>query len=333
MINLTDPLIDFALTAVQQAALLAREIQEEMVSPAITKDDRSPVTVADFAAQAVVGYYLERRFENLSLVGEENADVLRTPEGAETLEKITGFVRRVLPGTSREQVLAYIDRGTGRVRDRYWTLDPVDGTKGFLRGAQYAVALGYVEDGRVQIGVLGCPNLDWKFQGVGQGDGALMAAARGEGSWVTGLQDSPAHQTFERLQVSEVSNPGQARLLRSFESGHTNVSQIDDFAGALGVQAEPVRMDSQAKYAMLAAGDGEIYLRLLSPGREEYREKVWDQAAGSLLVEEAGGKVTDLDGKALDFSLGRRLVKNRGICATNGVMHQAALQALKDIDA
>ena len=159
MINLNNPHLDFALTSVQQAALLAQEIQEEMVSPAITKKDRSPVTVADFAAQAVVGYYLERRFPDAVLVGEENSDVLRKPEGRETLEKVTEFVRRVIPGVSPDQVCDYIDRGKGEAGENYWTLDPVDGTKGFLRGDQYAVALAQVENGRVQIGVLGCPNL------------------------------------------------------------------------------------------------------------------------------------------------------------------------------
>ena len=52
-----------------------------------------------------------------------------------------------------------------------------------------------------------------------------------------------------------------------------------------------------------------------------------------MIVEEAGGKVTDLDGKALDFSQGRTLKKNRGICATNGLMHESALNALRKINA
>lgn len=333
MINLTNPLIDFALTAVQQAALLAQEIRDEMVSPAITKEDRSPVTVADFAAQAVVGYYLERRFNQLSLVGEENAGVLKTAAGADTLEKITEFVSRIIPGVTPGEVCDYIDRGAGEVEDCYWTLDPIDGTKGFLRGDQYAVALGYVEEGEVRVGVLGCPNLPPEKLGDLNGQGSLLVASRGEGSWLTVLERSPAEQSFTRIFVSTQADPAQARVLRSFESGHTNVSQIDRFQEVMGTRLDPVRMDSQAKYALLAAGEGEIYLRLLSAGQKDYREKVWDQAAGSLLVEEAGGIVTDLDGTALDFSRGRRLTGNRGLCATNGVLHQKTLQALKELDA
>ena len=137
--------------------------------------------------------------------------------------------------------------------------------------------------------------------------------------------------SFAPLHVSEVDDPPWARILRSFESGHTNVSQIDEFALSLGVQVEPVRMDSQAKYALLAAGEGELILRLLSPSRPDYREKVWDQAAGSLILEQAGGRITDLDGKALDFTKGRRLEDNRGVLASNGLLHETALRALKEI--
>jgi len=333
MIDIKDPKVEFAINAVRQAATLAADIQGEMVSEALTKDDRSPVTVADFAAQAVVGYYLGERFPRATLVGEEQADVLRSPEEKEVLERVTGFVNRIIPGVSPELVCDYIDRGIDDPRVNYWTLDPIDGTKGFLRGAQYACALAYVESGKVQLGVLGCPNmtpeLDEKIGGIG----SLLIAERGRGSWITSLKQFEADQQFTQLSVSSQIEPEHARLMRSFESGHTNISQVDHFQEELGGKADPVRMDSQVKYALLAAGWGEIYLRLLSPGRMDYREKIWDQAAGSVIVEEAGGKVSDLDGKPLDFSQGRTLKNNRGICATNGFLHDAAITALQNINA
>jgi 3'(2'), 5'-bisphosphate nucleotidase len=92
-------------------------------------------------------------------------------------------------------------------------------------------------------------------------------------------------------------------------------------------------MDSQAKYAVLASGQGEIYLRMLSASQPDYQERIWDQAAGSLIIQEAGGRVTDLDGKDLDFSQGRTLANNRGICATNGVLHERTLDAIHAISA
>ena len=177
----------------------------------------------------------------------------------------------------------------------------------------------------VQIGVLGCPNLAEAHRPDLGGPGSLVVAVRGEGAWTTSLA-SPGE--YQRLSVSAQADPAQARLLRSFESGHTNVSQIDVFAQALGIQAEPVLMDSQAKYAVLAAGKGDLLLRLLSAAQPNYREKIWDQAAGSLVLEEAGGRITDLDGVALDFTTGRSLRNNRGILASNHTLHAAALQAL-----
>ena len=81
----------------------------------------------------------------------------------------------------------------------------------------------------------------------------------------------------------------------------------------------------------MAVGGGEVILRLLSPKRLDYKEKIWDQAAGSLIVEEAGGKVSDLFGRPLDFTAGRTLLNNRGILASNGHLHEQALQALQAV--
>jgi 3'(2'), 5'-bisphosphate nucleotidase len=328
-----NPRLNFALKAVQQAASLASTVQGEMVSQALTKTDRSPVTVADFAAQAVVGYLLEREFPGELLVGEEQADVLRSAEERQTLERITGFVSRVIPGSDPKDVLEYIDRGVDDPGKSYWTLDPIDGTKGFLRKAQYACALAHVENGQVQLGVLGCPNLSSELKEGFQKPGSLVAAARGEGSWILPLQEDQEMDLALELKVSGQTDPAIARLLRSFESSHTNSDLIEEFQVHFGGSADPIRMDSQVKYALLAGGEGEIYLRLLSPDRPDYQEKIWDQAAGSIIVEEAGGIVTDLDGRDLDFSQGRTLKKNRGICATNGLFHQRALDALRVIKA
>ena len=75
-----------------------------------------------------------------------------------------------------------------------------------------------------------------------------------------------------------------------------------------------MRLDSQAKYAVVARGEAEAYLRL--PTRADYREKIWDHAAGVLIVEEAGGTVTDITGRPLEFTHGRDLAANRGVIVT-----------------
>jgi 3'(2'), 5'-bisphosphate nucleotidase len=90
-------------------------------------------------------------------------------------------------------------------------------------------------------------------------------------------------------------------------------------------------MDSQAKYALLAAGCGEAMLRLPPDDNRSYQEKIWDQAAGALILEEAGGRISDLDGKPLDFSHGRTLARNRGVLASNGHLHAALLEGLRTL--
>jgi 3'(2'), 5'-bisphosphate nucleotidase len=321
------PEIDFAIDAVRLASRLVSQVQQEMVTPALTKVDRSPVTVADYTSQALIGGLLARSFPDDALVAEEDAADLRQTIHAETLRRVTEFVARFLPLASEELVCQWIDRGAAAPVNRFWTLDPIDGTKGFLRGDQYAIALALLVDGQVQIGVLGYPQL--KLRAVGNGPGVIVVAVRHQGCWAAAL----AGDTYHRLRVSTRENPADACILRSFEAGHTNVSQVDRLAEVLGSEAEPIRMDSQAKYALLAAGEGDLLVRLLSPKQPNYREKIWDQAAGSLVVQEAGGRVTDLDGKELDFTAGRTLAHNRGVLASNGVLHSAALRALRAIHA
>jgi 3'(2'), 5'-bisphosphate nucleotidase len=322
--------LEFAIRAITAAAKIVRKIGREMVSSAMSKEDHSPVTVGDFAAQAVIGHMLAESLPSDLLVGEESAASLREPAGAELLNEITRFVSEVIPTADSDSVCEWIDRGTSDASGRYWTLDPIDGTKGFLRGDQYAVCFALIDDGEVQLGALACPELSIDSSEDGGEKGMLCFAERGAGAWQSSLQ-KPEQRTS--IRVSDCDDPTQARIFRSFEAAHTHGDKVDELASLLGVDVDPVRMDSQAKYAMLASGHGEALLRLLSPKRPDYREMIWDQAAGSLIVTEAGGRVTDLDGKPLDFGHGRTLAQNRGVLASNGKLHDRILAGLQKIDA
>ncbi len=326
------PEVKFAINAVRQSAKLVKTVQTETAQNALTKGDKSPVTVADFASQALVSHLLQKDFPNVVLVGEEASDALKE-EGAEhLLEQVTGYVARYVPESNPDSVCELIDWGAASPTKRFWTLDPIDGTKGFIRGDQYVVALALVEDGDVKIGVLGCPNLTDGYISEPEGAGTIILAVRGEGAWMAKMLDTESND-WQQIHASPRAEPSQSRLMRSFESGHTDVSKIDEIASALGVDVDPVRMDSQAKYSVLAVGEGEVILRLLSPKMPNYQEKIWDQAAGSIVLEEAGGRISDLDGKPLDFSQGRKLIKNRGVLATNGHLHDAVLKVLKKVGA
>lgn len=295
----------------------------------ITKDDRSPVTVADFAAQAVVGLTL-RGCGVEDMVGEEDAARLR--EDAAVRGEVVAAVQRSLPGVSEDDVLEAIDAGDheGGPTGSFWTLDPIDGTKGFLRGGQFALALALIEDGEVSLGVMGCPH--WGVEtdpsgGTVQPPGSICAAVRGEGAsaWATGGDRVNARE----LHVAEWTEADPVRTCESVESAHTSHDASARILENFDAH-EAVRLDSQTKYAVVASGAADAYLRL--PTRPGYVERIWDHAAGSLVATEAGAVVSDIEGSRLDFSMGRGLEKNRGVICASPVVHARLLERIGDID-
>ena len=114
-------------------------------------------------------------------------------------------------------------------------------------------------------------------------------------------------------------------MLRSFAESHIDVEATGAFIRAAGIERAPVLMDSQAKHVAIATGRADLFVRI-PPG--DYPEHIWDHAAGTLAVEEAGGLVTDLDGQTLDFSTGRRLGRNRGVIAANRHLHSRVVEIL-----
>ncbi len=315
-----------AIEAVIKACKLCRAVQTaHLGGGVIDKEDRSPVTVADFGAQAVVSDHLVVSFPHDPLVGEEDSGLLRQPENATLRQTVMKHVRLISPHLKENEIVAAIDRGSaeGGSKGRFWTLDPIDGTKGFLRGDQYAVALALIEDGRVRLGVLGCPSLP--VIGLRGEGGSLFAAVRGEGSVLWDIDRDEG----KKITVADIVDPSEALFCESFESSHSSHDDMEQILKRLGVKKLSLRMDSQAKYGLLARGDGTVYLRL--PTKKSYVEKIWDHAAGCIVVEEAGGKVTDLAGKPLDFSQGKTLVKNKGVIATNGKLHEVVLKAVRSV--
>lgn len=320
------PELKFALEAVREAAQAAQLVRSRMDVKGIEKRDLSPVTVADYACQALVARRLHQTFPDAVLVGEEDAEDLRGD--GEVLGQVTQFVGEFEAAATPGEVCDWIDRGNGEPGDRFWTLDPIDGTKGYLRGEQYAVALALIENGKVRLGVLGCPELGEDCRLGGDPSGAIVAAVAGEGAWRARLG---AGDDFTRIGVSSCTDVAEARLLSSVEAAHTNLGQIGQLSESLGLEADPVCLDSQAKYAVLSSGGGELLVRFLSASKPDYKEKIWDQAAGAIVLEEAGGRISDLEGRALDFAQGRTLARNRGICASNGVLHEKVLEAISQL--
>ncbi len=319
-----------ARRAVSQASVVCRGVQRNLERVrSMTKDDRSPVTVADFASQAVVSHRLRQALGPVRLVAEESAAALRQPDHATHLKQVLDAVRVVWPEADAHDVLDAIDEGRDDGTSKsFWTLDPVDGTKGFLRGEQYAISLAWIDHGRVALGALACPNLSADFsRSFDDPDerGVIYSAYEG-----AGVYEHPADSPEGRgtLQTPLEPAPGQpVRVCESVESGHSKHEATAAVMARLGGRSVPLRLDSQCKYAVVARGQADLYLRM--PTKKGYREKIWDHAAGALIATEAGRPVSDIRGKGLDFGHGRSLEKNLGVVCAAPRLHGMIIEAIR----
>ena len=332
--------LHIALLAVQRATLLTKSVFHSHAKGTLDKADASPVTIGDFGAQALIISALQHNFPDDEIVAEEEAKDLR--ENSKIRQTVWDLVQNAklsdesaekeLGGSiaSADSMLDIIDKGDskGGSKGRIWAIDPIDGTKGFLRGGQYAVCLALMVDGDVKVGVLGCPNLpvddsEQLTEGIGadasdaEGKGVLFSAVQRKGADSRPLGKG-ALTSESKISMKPLSNVSDATFCESVEAGN--------IAKKLGITKPSVRMDSQAKYASIARGAGDLYLRL--PVRKDYVEKIWDHAAGDLIVREAGGQVTDVEGKRLDFSHGRTLQENKGVIAAPKDVHSHVIEAV-----
>lgn len=347
-------LVSDACIAVERACAVCRHVQRDLDRiRAITKDDRSPVTIADYASQAVVARTLAMSHADtgsLRLVAEESAAALKAPEHAPHLAAVVEALNAsgAWAGATADEVIEAVERGSGTPPAAnsiagWWTLDPIDGTKGFLRGQQYCVALAFMQKGQPMAGVMGCPNLP------GSNDAPLdRADTRGTvyAAWKHGgaaeLQFEPPerapkradprqpYQIIDFMTTRAIRHTGfdaerGVRLAESFEAAHSDHDASAQVVGQLGRAGPPARLDSQCKYAIVARGQADLYLRL--PVKPGYVERIWDHAAGSLIAQEAGLIVSDLNGAPLDFGRGRGLEKNVGVVVAPPELHPRVLQA------
>jgi 3'(2'), 5'-bisphosphate nucleotidase len=329
VINMMDQNSTAVVTAIQaviKASALCQKIRLYLVGgESILKSDRSPVTIADYGSQAIICKLIRERFPNDTIVAEEDSKELRRPDRSKILEQVTHYVNAFVPTSSSEEVCSWIDFSSNAITDRFWTLDPIDGTKGFLRGEQYAIALALIENGVVTLGILACPNLHVDIHHPFGEKGCLFVALRGKGS----VQMDSNGVNQRTISVSKVKSPSEAIITESVEPDHADHLTHQRLAKRLNISKPSLRMDSQAKYGILARGEVTLYLRVPSPSEPGYKENIWDHAAGSIIAEEAGGRVTDVLGRPLDFSSGIKMVKNHGILVSNEILHDVVLKALE----
>lgn len=321
MSPLDDPVLASFLAAVSNAARVTRHVANGLTAEGrAAKLDASPVTVADLAAQAVVARHLGFA---VPLVAEESAELLGEGGSASFRLAVLEAVRIVYPGIALDEVRQAIDAGMDARQEATWdALDPIDGTKGYVRGGQYAIALARIADGRPTRAAMACPRLAKQSEPleVAREPGCVFVAAAGKGTWEVDA-DSGAVAGVRATQARR----GALRLAMSWESEHGDREGVAARLEAAGLPFTAVRVDSQAKYGLVARGDADAYVRLPHQGERVRREYVWDHAAGALVAAEAGARVTDLLGLELDFGCGRRLERNFGILCAAPWAHAALL--------
>jgi len=341
-----------AEAAVLRAAILTKKVQSTV--KAVSKDDKSPVTAADFAAQALLIAALRAAFPGDSFLGEEDSRELRKDPSlvARVYELVSSAAPVDDPETgaplatpsSVEDTLALIDlggQGQGGREGRFWVMDPVDGTKTFLRGQQYAVSLALIENGREVVGVLCCPNLRLTDGRVDedsvdpQGLGVMLTAVRGQGATVRTLSAPsatpyllPPAEPLEHL--SAPSDMKDLHIVDSRLSTAIRHDVIEQLAQQLGAKYPGTEVwSSHIRYTSLILGGADCQVRVpIQSGGNVY---IWDHAGAQLIFTEVGGKITDLDGKEMDFGAGRQMSANRGMMVAREGVHEELLTLVNAI--
>tara|TARA_R110002003_G_scaffold448_4_gene19844 strand:+ start:7110 stop:8276 length:1167 start_codon:yes stop_codon:yes gene_type:complete len=341
-----------ALQAVHAASLLTKSVLRSLKNNvgAETKDDDSPVTIADFAAQALLICALHAVYPEDRFLGEESADALRQNEAL--ADRVWNLVLRakeracarqdgksdvqmprddaevLMRGfpASKEEMFERIDAGgKGQVtgQGRVWVMDPVDGTATFMQGQQYAVALCLLVDGVQQVGVVGCPNLAFDVHGpLGEirvhedqvdevGYGVVLSAVNGHGTYVRSMQEN---QLGEPRRIDLTSIPTKALSDLNFVEatiGKTSLCQTEHKLVADSLGASwPGTIVWSQQMKYAALTLGATDVMVRIPKTKERFTYIWDHAGGHILYQEAGGLIKDFDGQAVDFSKGRQIKGN-----------------------
>lgn len=284
-----------------------------------TKPDGSPVTTSDIGVQIVINRFLMENYSDDKWISEESDSGL--PESF--LQKVTNLLRESDPdfklsSTEIAQILSNRGNQNGA---SWWMVDPIDGTRGFLRNEQFSVCLARFTEGKPVFGLLICPNLPFPRLDSPE-TGTIFY-------WEKGSEPVQfSYWNFEiKTQISVNKNP-TGILLTSVERDHSRMEKVEKISQGAGF-GKILSFDSQVKYGLLARGEAEALLRI--PGSATYKEKVWDHAAGLGILEAASGQVSDVNGLPFYFSGEETLSKNFGLLASNGIRHFSILKQIEEI--
>ncbi|CAN8246228.1 unnamed protein product [Cochlearia groenlandica] len=338
--------LEVAIDAVDRACRLCVDVKRSLFTSKekiLEKNDQTPVTIADFGVQALVSLELSKLFPSIPLVAEEDSLFLR--ENNLVSSVVSEVISKASIGDNQlsdADVLEAIDRGGKDAYTfcnkpaTYWVLDPIDGTRGFLKGddALYVVGLALVVDNEIVLGVMGCPN--WPGDGS---TGTLMLSHIGCGTWTRRLQKVSGQVSGEwtRCAVDACGIVNKARFCipesetwKSLPlSGLFDASVDSDALHHKEILLLPTCCGSLCKYLMIASGRASVFLLRTKTQRTI---KSWDHAVGIICVHEAGGKVTDWEGDEInleeDQSERRLIFPTGGVVVSNGRLHHQILELI-----
>lgn len=337
----------YAMLAVQLASIATKSILKSIDKGTLSKDDASPVTIADFAAQALLISAIHSAFPSDSFVGEESSSALRADAVlcervwelvSETTLDDRGDDSLLMRPESKEEMMKIIDlggKGQGGNQGRIWMLDPVDGTATFMKGEQYAVCLGLVVDGIQKVGVLGLPNQETGKRNISEeevddsGFGCLLSAVKGEGAHVRRLSRGALEDGKRIIMQQCVTTPGEVHVVIQRGDHTMDLERQAAVAEKLEATNTTELWAAQVRYSALIVGGGDFLVRI--PTSRTKRVNTWDHIGGILIFEESGGKVTDLNGKEIDFGAGRKLSANWGIIAARANLYPRVLKAVREV--
>ena len=272
------PRLAAAIDLFWRQALGAARVQGRV--GALIKADSSPVTVVDLLHQTQVQQLLRREFPSDALLSEEPRN-LQERHAAEAAE-----ISRTVYGMEVEPAIIELPT-SGRV---VWVLDPIDGTKGFLGGRYFALALACFVDGTPRLALMAVPggNPDRPLAI----DRSIACAVAGLGAWKSVLLED-GEPDWKPL-ASAPSPMGPIRVAVSLAHGGPLADRLRSTPGI-----EVLELDSQAKYLAVAAGDIDAYLRAARDDGKS--DLLWDHLPGALIAAEAGCRVGHFDGSPISF--------------------------------
>jgi 3'(2'), 5'-bisphosphate nucleotidase len=343
--------LEAAIDVAQTAARISREVLATAQAAAtegsfdIVKDDLSPVTVADFAIQALLTRTLGNAFPEDGFIGEESADELR--QNPRLLSRVLAVVAQCAGDTlfhDADDLCRVIDScatlapGTGP--RRIWVFDPIDGTKTFIRHEQYAVNIALLDGGREVLSVVALPLLSVDVTAPVADDtvdptgrGCILYAVRGHGAYIRPLLAEPGEPLAARRLPRHADDATSPEDLRSVTCWALLDSGVDVVHKGV---AERLRVPFPGcdllgwvpRWAVMAVGAANMTVWVYKK-RDRYA-KIWDHAGAMLLFEEVGGMITDVHGKAIDLTAGRKLEANFGFVAAPRSIHHLVLKAVHD---